>query len=96
MRDLETMQFVTAYPFLLELFNVTDGSKEMKKERVRILEVVESYLVRRMVCRDTSRRTKYSNRRCEVICFADFGSYRYSGEIGVRKISTAVTITLCE
>lgn len=52
---LETMQFVTAYPFLLELFNVTDGSKDMKKERVRILEVIESFLVRRMVCRLSTR-----------------------------------------
>jgi uncharacterized protein with ParB-like and HNH nuclease domain len=52
---LETMQFVTAYPFLLELFNVTEGSKELKKERVRILEVIESFLVRRMVCRLSTR-----------------------------------------
>lgn len=52
---LETMQFVTAYPFLLELFNVTTGSKEQQKERIRILDVIESFLVRRMVCRLSTR-----------------------------------------
>lgn len=52
---LGTMQFVTAYPFLLELFNVTDGNKEKQKERVRILEVIESFLVRRLVCRLSTR-----------------------------------------
>lgn len=52
---LATMQFVTAYPFLLELFNVMDGSKDQQKERVRILDVIESFLVRRMVCRLSTR-----------------------------------------
>lgn len=52
---LETMQFVTVYPFLLELFNVTEGNKERQKERIRVLEVIESFLVRRMVCRLSTR-----------------------------------------
>lgn len=52
---LATMQFVTVYPFLLELFNVTDGSKEKHKDRVRILDVIESFLARRLVCRLSTR-----------------------------------------
>ncbi len=52
---LATMQFVTVYPFLLELFHATDGTKELKKERLRVLEVIESFLVRRMICRLSTR-----------------------------------------
>src|SRR5207247_7764805 len=52
---LDTMQFVTVYPFLLELFRVTEGNKEGHKERIRILDVIESFLVRRMVCRFSTR-----------------------------------------
>jgi len=52
---LDTMQFVSVYPFLLELFKVTDDGKEKRKERISILDVIESFLVRRMVCRLSTR-----------------------------------------
>lgn len=53
--QLETMQFVSVYPFLLELFKITDDGKDKRKERISILDVIESFLVRRMVCRLSTR-----------------------------------------
>ncbi len=55
LQRLETMQFVTVYPFLLELFKSTENNKVKQNERVAILDVVESFLVRRMVCRLSTR-----------------------------------------
>ena len=52
---LDTMQFVSVYPFLLELFKVTEDGKERRKERNSILDLIESFLVRRMVCRLSTR-----------------------------------------
>ncbi|MCA9231776.1 MAG: DUF262 domain-containing protein [Caldilineales bacterium] len=49
---LEAMELGTTYPFLMELFAI-HGAKSPEVERV--LEIVESYLVRRLVCQLTTR-----------------------------------------
>ncbi|HIA19069.1 MAG TPA: DUF262 domain-containing protein [Planctomycetaceae bacterium] len=48
---LRRMQLTTIYPFLLGLYDATDGDDQ----RLPVLEDLESYLVRRMVCRLTTQ-----------------------------------------
>jgi len=55
LKRLSTMQFTTVYPFLLGLYRATGDSESAEHERVRILETVESFLVRRMICRLSTR-----------------------------------------
>jgi hypothetical protein len=48
------MQTATIYPFLLEAFKQL-GEQDRDADRVRLLETLESYLVRRMVCGLTTK-----------------------------------------
>ncbi len=48
---LGSMQTMTVFPFLLGLYNSTDD----ESRRIPILENLESFLVRRMICRLTTR-----------------------------------------
>jgi len=52
---LNIMQQTTVYPFLLELYQFTEGDEARTQERIKILGDVESFLVRRMVCRLSTR-----------------------------------------
>ena len=54
-RRLLIMDTTTLYPFLLGLYNVLDSQSNSDKEKLNILEDLESYLVRRMVCRLTTK-----------------------------------------
>lgn len=49
---LNTMDVGTAYPFLLKLFDLLEDREELL---IEVLEDVESFLVRRMVCRLSTR-----------------------------------------
>ena len=84
---LETMQFVTVYPFLLELFKVTEESKERQKERVRILDVIESFLVRRMVCRLSTRG--YNTLFLNLLKHLEKKEYSYENVVGFLLPETA-------
>ena len=48
---LRDMQTTTVYPFVLGLFDATTN----EKQRAPVLKILESYLVRRMVCRLTTQ-----------------------------------------
>ncbi len=84
---LETMQFVTVYPFLLELFKVTDASKERQKERVRMLDLIESFLVRRMVCRLSTRG--YNTLFLNLIKKLEKKEYSYENVVNILLTETA-------
>ncbi|OGV84104.1 MAG: hypothetical protein A3K19_33945 [Lentisphaerae bacterium RIFOXYB12_FULL_65_16] len=49
------MEANTIYPFLLGLYRHTEGNSDAENERLLILEDIESFLVRRMVCRMNTR-----------------------------------------
>lgn len=50
-KRLEVLETMTVFPFLLGLYEATDDDSE----RIPILEDIESFLVRRMVCRLTTK-----------------------------------------
>lgn len=54
-RRLAVMQFTTVYPFLLGLYQATDGNSVSTEERINVLISLESFLVRRMICRLSTR-----------------------------------------
>ncbi len=84
---LGTMQFVTVYPFLLELFKRTEASKEGQKERLRILHVIESFLVRRMVCRLSTRG--YNILFLNLLKFLEKREYSYDDVVDFLSRETA-------
>jgi hypothetical protein len=52
---LSIMQQTTIYPFLLGLYRYTEGDEAGIQERTKILGDVESFLIRRMLCRLSTR-----------------------------------------
>lgn len=84
---LETMQFVSVYPFLLELFKVTDGGKDKRKERISILDVIESFLIRRMLCRLSTRG--YNILFLSLLKYLDDKEYSYQNVVGFLLKETA-------
>jgi hypothetical protein len=76
---LRIMDTTTVFPFLLGLYHDLNDASDMAKERLGILEDIESFLVRRMVCRMTA---KDYNR-----LFLDFlGDLRAKGEFTRRYL----------
>ena len=55
LRRLSTMQFTTVYPFLMGLYQATHDDDSARVERDKILIDIESFLVRRMICRLSTR-----------------------------------------
>lgn len=51
---LETLELTTAYPFLLAVFGLA-GSELSRDERTEVLDALESFLVRRLVCKLTTK-----------------------------------------
>lgn len=84
---LETMQFVSVYPFLLELFKVTDDGKDKRKERISILDVIESFLIRRMLCRLSTRG--YNILFLSLLKYLDGKEYSYQNVVGFLLNETA-------
>ncbi|TDT86828.1 DUF262 domain-containing protein [Pseudodesulfovibrio indicus] len=62
---LRTLDTSTLYPCLLWIYSSLDGKPEREKELKAILEVLESFLIRRMVCRLTTKN--YNNLFLELL-----------------------------
>lgn len=52
---LKIMETTTLYPFLLGLYQETGNGEEAQQAREQVLRMLESFLVRRMVCRLTTK-----------------------------------------
>ncbi len=52
---LKDMDTTTVYPFLLGLYQETGNGEEAQQAREEVLRMLESFLVRRMVCRLTTK-----------------------------------------
>lgn len=53
-KRLQVMEVTTVYPFLLKLYDDLSGYNDLD-ERVEILKIIESYLVRRLICQLTTQ-----------------------------------------
>lgn len=60
-KRLNIMETTTIFPFLLSLYEKTSSTPKYKNLRLEVLKMLESFLVRRMVCRLT---TKNYNKLC--------------------------------
>jgi uncharacterized protein with ParB-like and HNH nuclease domain len=53
LQRLNTLEFATAYPFLLYAYDAVDANKLTNQELVQGLKILESYMVRRYLVRDS-------------------------------------------
>lgn len=53
LQRLNTLEFATAYPFLLSAYNAIEGEQLTPQDLAHGLKVLESYMVRRYLTRDT-------------------------------------------